>query len=142
MFERNKPSAGGVERRFGGVGEGRDRTDRPAAEVLRDHLDLRMERALEADLRRNYDSEVLVVTSKGTARGHDAIRTTAAILQDHCGDRPYEYLLEMVEGDLAYLVWQVRADGLWIHGADSFQISGGKIRIQTIHYLVLTRAVE
>lgn len=119
-----------------------DRSDRSVSEVFRDHLDLRSDRALEADLRRNYADDVLVVTSKGTARGHAAIRATAAILRDHCGDRPYEYLSELVEGDLAYLVWQVRGDGLWIHGADSFQITDGLIHIQTIHYLVLSSAFE
>ena len=110
---------------------------RGAADVFDDHLSLRSERRLEDDLSRNYSSDVLVITSRTSLRGKDGIRETAATLREHCGDAPYEYLTRTVAEDFAYLVWRVRSDGKLIHGADSFRITGGKIVLQTIHYLVM-----
>jgi hypothetical protein len=114
---------------------------RSPAEVFYDHLALRSRRDLETDLARNYSPDVLVLTGAGAFRGHEGIRTTASILREHCGDAAYEYLREVVEGDFAYLVWQVRPSGRWVHGADSFRIDDGKIALQTIHYLVVDDVV-
>jgi SnoaL-like domain len=111
--------------------------DRPASEVFHDHLELRSAFDLETDLRRNYAPDVLVLTSYGAVRGHDGIRHTAATLRRHSRGGEYEYLHEVVHGDLAYLVWQVRMPREWIHGADSFRIEHGKIVLQTIHYVVI-----
>ena len=115
---------------------------RTATEVFDDHLSLRSERRLEDDLVRNYSPDVLVITSRTSLRGKDGIRQTAATLREHCGDAPYEYLRRLVQGDFAYLVWQVSAGGRRIHGADSFRISEGKIVLQTIHYLVMDAVAE
>lgn len=119
-----------------------DLRTRSVKDVFDDHLELRSRRALEADLERNYSPEVLVLTSSGPHRGHDGIRTTASILRDHCGDAAYEYLYQVVEDDFAYLVWQVRTPARRVHGADSFRIAGGRIVLQTIHYLVIDVVAE
>ena len=116
--------------------------ERAPRDVFEDHLRLRRKHQLEEDLSRNYAPDVLVLTSSGPHRGHDGVRTTASILREHTGDAAYEYLHEVVEGNFAYLVWQVRTDGRWIHGADSFRITTGRIVLQTIHYLVIDVVAE
>ena len=123
-------------------GSAREPNQRRTAEVFGDHLSLRSQRDIEADLSRNYAVDVSVLTSSGVLRGHEGIRQTASRLADHCGDAPYEYLHEVVDGDFAYLVWQVRTHDRWIHGADSFRIRGGKIVLQTIHYVVIDAIAE
>jgi hypothetical protein len=117
-----------------------DESVRSAAAVFHDHLELRRSKNLDADLRRNYSQDVLVLTSYGELHGHDGIRHTAEVLRGHAGAGEYKYLHEVVHDDFAYLVWEVRTPRKWVHGADSFRIEGGKIVLQTIHYIVTADA--
>jgi hypothetical protein len=52
-----------------------DTAKRSAADVLQDHLQLREAAELEADLRRNYATDVALLSGRGVLRGHDTATT-------------------------------------------------------------------
>lgn len=116
-----------------------DLATRSAAAVLEDHLRLRAMGNLDADLRRNYDERVLLLTSNSILRGHDAIRASAGRLGLQLPNARFDFIARQVADEFAFLVWEARSDRWQVRcGADSFHIVGGKIRMQTIHYRLLT----
>lgn len=112
---------------------------RDTYQVFKDHLRLRLEGDLETDLRRNYAPDVVLLTVNSNAQGHDAIRISTARLQKQLPNGRFELLTEQVRGDFALLFWRgysQRFDA--IGGVDSFMITDGLIRMQTIHYQLLS----
>jgi hypothetical protein len=111
---------------------------RSTSEVFEDHLRLRMEGDLEADLRRNYWEDVTLLTVNSNGEGHDMLRMSAERLAEQLPNGRYEFLKKQVRGPYALLIWRARSDGVRaVDGADSFLIEDGKIRMQTIHYRLI-----
>lgn len=113
---------------------------RTAREVFEDHLRLRVEGELEEDLRRNYSKDMVLLTSNSELVGHDAIRASAARLDEQLPDASFTFLSKRVHGPYAFLIWEVRSSHLdAMSGADSFVIENGKIVFQSIHYALADR---
>ncbi|HTN62359.1 MAG TPA: nuclear transport factor 2 family protein [Devosia sp.] len=107
---------------------------RSTKQVLEDHLRLRIDHDIEADIERNYSPEVVMLTAVGKQSGHDAVRNYQRILVEHV-PRAYEIVVQLVSGRFAFIEWRAREPGRSVEdGADSFVIEGGKIVLQTIHY--------
>src|SRR5699024_5304623 len=100
-----------------------------------DHLRLRLEGALEEDLRRNYSEDVVLLTVNSNARGYDAMRMSAERLARQLPDAEFEFTAKQVDGSYALLIWSAsspRFDA--VEGADTFVIHEGKIVLHSIHY--------
>lgn len=114
-------------------------TGRSTRQVLEDHLRLRAAGEFEEDLRRNYAEDVVLLTENSILRGQDALRTSKDRLHRQLPGARYEFTARQVAGDYALLIWQARSDHCQVDcGADSFVITGGKIRMQTVHYRLLS----
>lgn len=111
---------------------------RSTREVLNDHLRLRREGGLEADLRRNYAADVILLTSNSILEGHDALRRSADRLHLQLPDARFQFKSLQTKGPYGLLVWEAVSDRLHVDcGADSFLVREGLIRMQTIHYRLL-----
>ncbi|RWM87830.1 MAG: nuclear transport factor 2 family protein [Mesorhizobium sp.] len=104
-------------------------------EVFQDHLRLRVMGELEEDLRRNYASDVVLLTANSNLVGHDAIRLSAKRLHEQLPEAKFEFLAKQVRGPYAILIWSATSRSLnATDGADSFIIRNSKIVFQSIHY--------
>lgn len=114
-----------------------DSKHRPARDVLTDHLRESKEGSIEADLARNYSSELVVLTGHGVYRGHDGLRQLAELLRRELPQASFEYRTIVVEGEMGFLEWTGRSATAQVEdGADSYLIRDGRIVAQTIHYTV------
>lgn len=112
-------------------------TKRPAHAVFESHLALRLANDVEGDIAQNYSQDVVLMTCTGTFHGHDGVRASARELAGYLPEAKFTYVLRMVEGDVAYLVWTGQsAKGTVRDGVDTFVVREGKIVAQTIHYTV------
>lgn len=111
---------------------------RSAREVVDDHLHQRERGDLEQDLARNYDEDVVIITSRRVVHGHDGVRDQAGLLYQAIQDAStYEYKTVRADDRMAFLEWSATGDTMAImDGVDSFLIEGGLIRAQTIRYTV------
>lgn len=108
---------------------------RTTARVFEDHLRNRTEGAIERDLAENYAEDVVLLCDAGSFVGRHAVRQSAARLADQLPNARFAFDQRLVHGEYAYLTWRATSDdGTAIDGADSFHISDGTIRLQTIHY--------
>jgi hypothetical protein len=124
-----------------------DLKNRSAREVLDDHLNIAqrweggsvdLETIVQKDLRRNVAEDVVILTSRGTFRGHEGVMQLAQMLGEELPEHAaFEYTYTSVEGRMAFLEWRYE-DGIARvrDGADSYLIEDGKIIAQTIHYTV------
>lgn len=113
---------------------------RTTHEVFEDHLRLAQERAFEEDIARNFAADCVVLTGRGTFRGHDGVRQLALALEEELPTGDWNYRITLVEGNAAYLEWSADSgDAVVDDGADSFFIEDGKVIVQTIHYTVRGR---
>lgn len=120
-----------------------DLTTRSPREVFEDHLKLAQERAFEEDITRNFASDCVVLTGRGLFRGHDGLRRLAAMLDEEIPSGEWEYRVQLVEGNAAYLEWSADSgEAIVEDGADSFFIQGGRVVAQTIHYTVRSPSGE
>jgi hypothetical protein len=111
--------------------------ERTPREVFDDHLRLAQQRAFDEDMIRNFAPDCVVLTGRGTFRGHEGLRKLAQMLDDELPTGEWTYRVRLVEGDVAYLEWSADSgDALVDDGADSFVIVDGRIVAQTIHYTV------
>ena len=111
---------------------------RSAAEVLADHVRMREEGRLDADLERNYHADVVVLTGRRVFRGHDGMRECAAILAQavHCDRVRFRTLI--TDDRMAFSEWTAEGEDARIDdGVDSYLIEDGCIVAQTIHYTVI-----
>ncbi len=111
---------------------------RSSEDVLADHLRLRRSGDLEADLRRNYDPEVVILTARQVFRRHDGLRASAHRLWKALGDgSSYSYRYALSDDRVALLEWSGSNEQVRVRsGVDSYLIEDGWIRVQTIHYRV------
>lgn len=111
-----------------------DLSKRSSEEVLEDHLACRIAGQVEEDIERNFSPDVVVMTSKGLKKGHDAVRTFNRMLVEHV-PRNYVFPIKLIDGPFAFIEWRAREPGRSVEdGADSFVIKNGKIIFQSIHY--------
>jgi SnoaL-like domain len=123
-----------------------DLRNRSAQEVLDDHLniaqrwgeDVGLERIVQDDLERNVAEDIVVLTNRGTFRGHDGVMELAQMLAEELpAHEAFEYTYTSVEGKMAFLEWAYEDATTRVRdGADSYLIEDGKIVAQTIHYTV------
>lgn len=108
---------------------------RTTRQVIEDHLRLRAENDLEADLQRNYAPDVVVLSHEGISRGHEGVRRLAAVLRSYLPDAHYEYRHVVVSDGFALLEWSGDGPDRLVHdGADSYVVENGTIVAQSIHY--------
>jgi len=116
---------------------------RSTADVLQDHLQLREAAELAEDLRRNYATDVVLLSARGVLRGHEGVRTSAAFLYEAGAGHEYRYHLTVVDGRMAMLEWSATGHAMRIvDGVDSYLIEHGLIKAQTIHYRVQSRELS
>ncbi len=120
-----------------------DTARRSAADVLQDHLRLREAGELEEDLRRNYATDVVLLSARGVLRGHEGVRASAAFLYEAAAGHEYCYHLTVVDDRMAMLEWSAAGhDTRIVDGVDSYLIEDGLIKAQTIHYRVQSRELS
>ena len=109
---------------------------RTPTEVIEDHLAKRLAGDVEADIKANYASDIVILSSFGTYKGHDGVRESAAKLAEALGQNAvFTYNRTLIEGDYALLEWSADSKGTKVcDGADSFVVEGGKIIMQTVHF--------
>jgi hypothetical protein len=113
---------------------------RSPRDVLESHLQLSQAGRLEEDLERNYADDVVLLSYEGINRGHDGVRRLAAVLRNYVDAGHYSYDQILVEGDVAMMRWHAADGDTVVHdGADSYVISDGRIRAQTIHFSARSR---
>src|SRR5688500_7857378 len=111
--------------------------ERTTAEVLDDHLRLRLEGNLEADLQEICSPEVVMLCHQGVFHGHGGIRQCAAMLETRLRKAKFEYRKILVEKDFAFLGWSADSETAFVEdGVDSFVIRGGRIEMQSVCYKV------
>src|SRR3712207_6640168 len=131
-----------------------DLSSRTAQEVLDDHLNLAehwgneegtqhiteedIERVIEEDMRRNVSEDIVILTNRGTFRGHEGVKQLAQMLIEELPEHSsFEYTYKAVEGKMGFLEWAYEDTNVKVKdGADSYLIEDGKIVAQTIHYTV------
>jgi hypothetical protein len=110
---------------------------RTTDEVFESHLQLRLKGDVEQDILQNYSPDVVLLTNHGNFHGHQGVRKSSQIFNKHLPDAKIKYLLQVVERDAAFLVWNAETVDVYVkHGTDSFFIKNGLIKIQTIYYVV------
>jgi hypothetical protein len=110
---------------------------RSAEEVLEDHLREAKEGSVEADLRKNFSEDLVVLTGRGAFRGHEGMRKLDRILQEELPKGNITYRTKLVVGEMAFLEWTAESEQAVVEdGADSYCIRDGRIVAQTIHYTV------
>jgi hypothetical protein len=107
---------------------------RTTSDVFESHLELRNKRELNKDIEENYSTEIVLISNHGTFKGHDGVRESAGILEAILPNASYKYELKLIEGDIAYLVWEGQSEDKLARGTDTFLIKSGKIMVQTIFY--------
>ena len=113
---------------------------RSTREVFDDHLKLAQEGQFEEDITRNFSEDCVVLTTRGTFRGHDGLRQLATMLEQEIPGAEYGYIGRLVEGRFALLEWTADCGAVAVHdGADSFVVENGKVVAQTIHYTLSVR---
>jgi hypothetical protein len=120
-----------------------DTAHRSAADVVQDHLQLREAAELEEDLRRNYATDVVLLSARGVLRGHEGVRTSAAFLYKAAAGHEYCYHMTVADDRMAMLEWSAAGhDTRIVDGVDSYLIEDGMIKAQTIHYRVRSRELS
>jgi pimeloyl-ACP methyl ester carboxylesterase len=110
---------------------------RSAQEVFEDHLRQGESGSIEADLKRNYAEDVLLLCTRGVFRGHDGLRQMQKLLSEEAPGARFSYRTKLLEGEVGFLEWTGESDDVVIRdGADSYVIRDGKIVAQTVHYSV------
>lgn len=118
-------------------------TTRTTYEVFNDHLHLREEGKIDEDLERNYADDAVLLTGYGVFSGHDGIRASAKLLHAQLQGARYMYRTRLVHGSVAFLEWEAGGHRMYVsNGADSYYIEDGLIRVQTIHYTLLSAPCE
>ena len=114
---------------------------RTTDEVLRDHLQLRLNGDIDTDVVRNYALDVVLVTAERCYYGHRGILESAALLNDRIAGAAFEYVTVRVERELGFLEWKAEGqDVIVTDGRDTFLIRGGEILVQTVHYTITRRS--
>ncbi len=113
--------------------------NRSAREVLDDHLELAKAWDFKTDIKRNFDDDIVLMTSYGIFRGISGLWNKVHLLAEQMPGGRWVYHSVMVERKLGFLEWSgIAENGARIDdGADSYLIEDGKIKAMTIHYTVI-----
>lgn len=112
-----------------------DLKTRSTREVLGDHLSLARHSDWETDLKRNFSTNCVLLTSFGIFRNTEGARQIIALLQEHLPEATYVYESVLTHGQMGFLKWSGDSRHSYVDdGADSYMIENGKIVIMTIHY--------
>ena len=110
-------------------------SSRSAREVLDDHLRLRAEGDLAADLERNYAPHVVLLCEDGAFHGVAAVKHSADELGRQLPNARFTYPSVQVDGEFGFLRWAAESDRFRVpEGADSYVIRDGRIVMQSIYY--------
>ena len=113
---------------------------RTTQEVFEDHLRCRLQGNAADDAERNYDKDVIILSSKGVFRGRRGILESAEILDQDLKNGTFEFNTVWIKESYVFLEWTGTAEKTFINdGVDSFVIKNGKIIFQSIHYTVSKR---
>lgn len=85
---------------------------RSARDVFEDHLRESTSGSVEADLRRNYAEDVVLLTGRGIYRGRDGLRALARRLRGELPNATFGYRTRLVHGEIAFLEWT--ATSKWV----------------------------
>lgn len=108
---------------------------RTTTEVIDSHLSFRLKGDVDHDIATNFHSEVIILSSFGTFRGHDGVRESAHKLKESLGPAVYHYNRTLIEDNFAFLEWSGESKEKMVSdGADAFIVEDGLIRFQAIHY--------
>lgn len=108
---------------------------RTTQEVFDDHLYQRKSGDLEADIARNYATDVVVMSNFGIFHGHDGVRQSAHLLQQQLPQRNYTYDHYLTDQHIAFERWDGESERDYVkNGIDFFLIRGGYIELQLIYY--------
>ncbi|HSH56167.1 MAG TPA: nuclear transport factor 2 family protein [Candidatus Limnocylindrales bacterium] len=83
---------------------------RTATEVIQDHLMKRLSGDIEGDIKENYSTDVIILSSFGVFRGHAGVRESAAKLAAEVGDATFQYNHTIIETSCAFLEWTGESD--------------------------------
>lgn len=112
---------------------------RAADEVLQDHIELRERGELEADIERNYDERVLILSGRRVFHGHDGVRESAALLGEAVDPGSYRYRTLVIGDRMGLSEWTARGENVVIRdGVDSYLVEDGRIKAQTIYYTAIS----
>jgi hypothetical protein len=107
--------------------------NRSTEDVLQEHLELARKGDLDTDLERNYASDVVVMTTLGSFRGHEGVRESCALLREAVSTENARFTRRSTTGELAVVKWTTKPDPALVFSAEeTFLIRKGKIVIQTI----------
>lgn len=97
----------------------------------------RLKGDVKGDIKQNFSTDVIILSSFGVFRGHEGIEKSAAKLERDLPGAVFAYNHTQIEGNYALLEWSAELpDRRVCDGADSFVVDKGKIILQTIHYSV------
>jgi hypothetical protein len=102
---------------------------RRAHEVLVDHLAHARRDDLDHDLKRNFDPDVVVLTSQGILRGHDGVRLGRAGV-----DRPSPRVPASIRaiGRYAQIEWRADAPDGPVTGVETFIVRKGRVVVHAL----------
>ena len=116
-----------------------ERVDRSFREVFEDHLRLSEIGDFEADLRRNFSIDIIVLMENKVYRGHEDVRGLAERLLRELPNGKYQNNMILLDEEIGMLEWKAQSDKAEVlDGVDSYLFRDGKIIAQTIHYTVTT----
>jgi ketosteroid isomerase-like protein len=107
--------------------------------VLDHHLDAFMDQNMDEMMADYTDDSVVVTNTSGTFHGRDEIRTLFEGLFAEFGQGDVEFQLDeqVVEGDIAYIVWHAETpDNSYEFATDTFHVHDGVIATQTLGAVV------
>jgi hypothetical protein len=108
---------------------------RNTTEVIQDHLQKRLVGEVEADIAENFSTDIIILSSFGTFRGHEGVKQCSKKLERDIGNVSFNYNHTQIEEEYAFLEWTAsKGKELVCDGADSFVVENGKIVMQTVHY--------
>ena len=113
---------------------------RSTQEVFEDHLRLRKQGDGEADIKRNYAEDVVVMSNFGIFHGHDGVRHSEDLLHQQLPQRHYTYVQSLTDQEIAFEKWDGESEHTQVKdGIDFFLIRGGYIELQLIYYKPIPR---
>lgn len=110
---------------------------RSFTEVFNDHLRLSEMGDFEADLRRNFSTDIVVLMENKIHRGHEAVRELARRLLRELPNGKYQNTTILLDEEMGMLEWKAQSEKTEVRdGVDSYLFRDGKIIAQTIRYTV------
>jgi ketosteroid isomerase-like protein len=106
--------------------------------ILDHHLEAFGARDVDAILE-DYTEGSTIIIPKSIIKGLDNIRELYVNLTQNILPQgsDFELVEKVVDGDIAYLIWNAESDGYKIpFASDTFLFEGGKIKVQTVAFVM------